>query len=73
LDPNKFLLEEMYSFSFAKNTQFSLLLFNECCSFSATAFGFHFRLDLRSDLVISLHQGVFFASDLYWFLSKEVS
>jgi hypothetical protein len=27
---------------------------------------------LRSDLVISFHQGVFFASGIYWFLSKEV-
>jgi hypothetical protein len=34
--------------------------FNECSSFSATAFGFCFHLDLRSDLVISYHQGVFF-------------
>jgi hypothetical protein len=33
--------------------------FNECSSFSATAFGFCFRLDLCSDLVISFHQGVF--------------
>jgi hypothetical protein len=46
--------------------------FTECSSFSATAFGFCFRLDLCSDLVISLHRGVFFASDLYWFSSKEV-
>ena len=28
-------------------------------SFSATAFGFRFRLDMHSDLVISFHQGVF--------------
>ena len=28
-------------------------------SFSATAFGFRFRLDLRSDLLIFIHQGVF--------------
>jgi hypothetical protein len=27
---------------------------------------------MRSDLVISFHQDVFFASDLYWFSSKEV-
>jgi hypothetical protein len=55
-----------------KNTPFSLLSFIECSSFSATAFGFRFRLDLRSDLVISFHQGVYFSSDLYWFSSKEV-
>jgi hypothetical protein len=46
--------------------------FNECSSFSSTTFGFRFRLDLCSDLVISLHQGVFFASGLYWFSPKEV-
>jgi hypothetical protein len=61
----------MYSFSFAKNTPFSLLSFTECSSFSATAFGFRFCLDLRSALVISFHQGVFLP-DLYWFSSKEV-
>jgi hypothetical protein len=38
---------------------FSLLSFIECSTFSATAFGFRFRLDLRSDLVISFHQGEF--------------
>jgi hypothetical protein len=42
-------------------------------SFSATAFGFRFNLDLHSDLVIFFYQGVFFVSDLYWFSSKEVS
>jgi hypothetical protein len=59
LDPNKFSLEEMYSFSFARMLSFSLLLKIEHSSFSATAFGFHFRLDSRSDLVISFYQGVF--------------
>jgi hypothetical protein len=33
--------------------------FTGCSSFSATAFDFHFCLDLHSDLVISFHQGVF--------------
>jgi hypothetical protein len=33
--------------------------FTECSSFSATAFGFHFCLDLRSDLLIFVYQGVF--------------
>jgi hypothetical protein len=60
----RFYLQRMLSFS--------LLLKIEHSSFSATAFGFHFHLDLRSDLVISFHQGVFFSSDLYWFSSKEV-
>jgi hypothetical protein len=49
---------------------FNSYRFNECSSFSATAFGFCFHLDLHSDLVISFHQGVFFSSDIYWFSSK---
>jgi hypothetical protein len=57
--PTNFLLEKLPCFSFAKNTPFSLLSFIECFSFSATAFGFRFHLDLRLDLVISFHQGVF--------------
>jgi hypothetical protein len=47
------------SFLFAKNTPFSLLSFIECSSFFATAFGFRFRLDLPSDLLIFVYQGVF--------------
>jgi hypothetical protein len=41
-------------------------------SFLLLRLAFVFCLDLCSDLVISFHQGVFFASDLYWFTSKEV-
>jgi hypothetical protein len=60
LDPNKFLLEKTYSgFSFAKNTLFFTLIVQRVFSFSSTAFSFLFRLDFCSDLVISLHQGVF--------------
>jgi hypothetical protein len=42
LDPNKFILEEMYSFSFAKNTLFFILIVQRVFSFSATAFSFRF-------------------------------
>ena len=60
LDHIMFLLEEMNSiFICQEHSVFHSYNFTECSSFSATAFGFHFRLDLRSDLVISLHQGVF--------------
>jgi hypothetical protein len=60
LDPNKFLLEETYSsFSFAKNTLFFTLIVQRVFSFSRTALAFVFHLDLSSDIVISLHQGVF--------------
>jgi hypothetical protein len=42
LDPNKFLLEEIYSFSFAKNTPFFTLIVQWVFSFSRTTFSFHF-------------------------------
>jgi hypothetical protein len=51
--------EDVLRFSFAKNTLFSLLLFNECSFFLELRLAFLFRLDFCSDLVISLHQGVF--------------
>jgi hypothetical protein len=59
LDPNKFILEKIYSFSFAKNTPFLLLSFNECSLFLELRLAFFFHLDFCSDLVLSLHQGVF--------------
>jgi hypothetical protein len=39
--------------------------------FSATAFGFCFCLDLRSDLLISFYQGVFFPLDHVGFPQKS--
>jgi hypothetical protein len=45
--------------SFAKNTLFSLLSFNECSLFLELRLAFVFCLDFCSDLVLSLHQGVF--------------
>jgi hypothetical protein len=60
LDPNKFLLEEMYlAFHLRRTLYFSLLSFNECSLFLELRLAFIFRLDFCSDLVISLHQGVF--------------
>jgi hypothetical protein len=60
LDHIMFLLEEMNPLficqerpSFHSYKKPSVLLFY------ATAFGFRFRLDLRSDLLISIYQGVF--------------
>jgi hypothetical protein len=50
---------DILHFSFAKNTLFSLLSFNECSLFLEPHLAFIFRLDFCSDLVISLHQGVF--------------
>jgi hypothetical protein len=42
LDPNKFLLEKLPCFSFAKNTLFFTLIVQWVFSFFRTAFSFHF-------------------------------
>jgi hypothetical protein len=60
LDPNNFLLEKMHSaFHLPRTLYFSLLSFNECSLFLELRLAFVSRLDFYSDLVISLHQGVF--------------
>jgi hypothetical protein len=47
------------SFFIVKNTLVFTLIVQRVFSFSATVFSFCFRLDFCSDLVTSLHQGVF--------------
>jgi hypothetical protein len=47
--------------------------FNECSLFLKLHFAFNFRLDLCSDLVISLHQGVFFPLVHIGFHQKRVA
>jgi hypothetical protein len=47
--------------------------FNECSSFSRTVFSFHFRLDMRLDIVISFHQGVFLPLIFIGFHQKRCS
>jgi hypothetical protein len=42
-----------------EHSVFYSIHFNECSSFSRTAFSFDFCLDMHSDLLISFHQGVF--------------
>jgi hypothetical protein len=42
-----------------RTLHFSLLSFNECSLFLELCLAFVFRLDFCSDLVLSLHQGVF--------------
>jgi hypothetical protein len=60
LDPNKFLLEETHSlFHLPRTLYFSLLSFNECSLFLELRLVFIFCLDFCSNLVISLHKGVF--------------
>jgi hypothetical protein len=51
--------EDTLRFSLPITLYFSLLSFNECSLFLVLHLAFVFRLDLCSDLVISLHQGVF--------------
>jgi hypothetical protein len=59
LDPNKFLLEKLPCFSFAKNTPFfNLIVSTSVLLFLELRLAFDFHLDFCSDLVISLHQGV---------------
>jgi hypothetical protein len=58
-----FICQELSSFHSYKKP--SVLLF------SATAFGFHFCLDLCSDLLISFYQGVFLPLDHVGFPQKS--
>jgi hypothetical protein len=57
--PTNFFWRRFTHFSFTKNTRFSLLPFNECSLFLELRLAFIFHLDFCSDLVLSLHQGVF--------------
>jgi hypothetical protein len=60
LDHIMFVLErDLLCFSLPRTLQFSLFSFNECSLFLELRLAFVFRLDFCSDLVISLHQGVF--------------
>jgi hypothetical protein len=53
------LERDLLHFSLPRTLYFSLLSFNECFLFLLQRLVFVFRLDFCSDLVISLHQGVF--------------
>jgi hypothetical protein len=60
LDPNKFRLEKTHSiFHLPRTLYFSLLSFNECSFFLELHLAFVFHLNFCSDLVISLHEGLF--------------
>jgi hypothetical protein len=54
-----------------EHSVFHSIRFNECSSFSATIFGFHFRLDLHSDLLIFIYQGVFLPLIFIGFYQKR--
>jgi hypothetical protein len=51
--------EDVLRFSLPRTLYFLLLSFNECSLFLELHLAFIFHLDFCSDLVISLHQGVF--------------
>jgi hypothetical protein len=47
-------------FIYQEHSLFHSIRFNECSLFLELHLAFDFRIDLCSDLVISVHQGVFF-------------
>jgi hypothetical protein len=57
--PTNFFWRSCLAFHLPRTLLFSLLSFNECFLFLLLHLAFIFCLDLCSDLVISLHQGVF--------------
>jgi hypothetical protein len=60
LDHIMFVLERaMLRFSLTRTLKFSLLSFNEYSLFLVLRLAFIFHLDFCSDILISLHQGVF--------------
>jgi hypothetical protein len=72
LDPNKFLLEKLSCFSFAKNTQFFTLIVQRVFSFSRTAFSFSFLpwFLFRSCYIFSSR--CILTSGPCWYSSKEL-
>jgi hypothetical protein len=57
--PTNFFWIRRTPFFICQEQYFSLLLFNECSLFLVLRLAFVFHHDSCSDLVISLHQGVF--------------
>jgi hypothetical protein len=59
--PTNFFWRSCLVFHLPRTLCFSLLSFNECSLFLELRLAFIFRLDFCSDLVISMHQGVFWS------------
>jgi hypothetical protein len=57
--PTNFFCRRCTRFHLPRTLHFSLLSFNECSLFLELRLAFVFCLDFCSDLVLSLHQGVF--------------
>jgi hypothetical protein len=72
LDPNKFLLEKLSCFSFAKNTLFFTLIVQWVFSFSRTAFSFHFSPWFFFRYCYIFISRCIWTSSLCWFSSKEL-
>jgi hypothetical protein len=72
LDPNKFLLEKLPCFLFAKNTPFFTLIVQRVFSFSRTVFSFYFSpwFLLRSSYIFASR--CILTSGPCWFSSKEL-
>jgi hypothetical protein len=72
LDPNKFLLEETFHFSFPKNTLFFTLIVQRVFSFSRTAFSFRFSpwFMFRSCYIFASR--CILTTGLCWYSSKEL-
>jgi hypothetical protein len=64
--------EDTLRFSLPRTLYFSLLSFNECSLFLELRLTFVFHLDFCSDIVISLHQGVFIPLVYVGFHQKEL-
>jgi hypothetical protein len=61
--PTNFFWRRFTRFHLPRILRFSLLSFNECSFFLLLHLAFVFCLDFWSDLVLSLHQGVFWPLD----------
>jgi hypothetical protein len=57
--PTNFFWRRCLAFHLPRILRFSILSFNECSLFPELRLAFVFRLDLCSDIIISLYQGVF--------------
>jgi hypothetical protein len=57
--PTNFFWKRCLAFHLPRTLRFSLLSFNECSLFLELHLALVFHLDFCSDLVLSLHQGVF--------------
>jgi hypothetical protein len=70
--PTNFFWRSCLAFHLSRTLRFHSYRFNECSLFLELRLAFDFRLDLCSDLVISLYQGVFLPLVYVGFHQKRV-